>query len=177
MEFNTFVKAQILPILIKYRFDIVEEFENILRFQSPITEIGIVYNVYESACYVSFGNKGGSVYELRNNALKELFNFSLPIDQTTPDIFVKNLCIFLNTHKGAGLMEGNIDAFIKYKTAEDENYTFSLVREQALSTADKAWENRDYAAFVKCIDQFNIDDLPQAYALKYKIAKQKFKKS
>ena len=47
MEFNTLVKTRFFSILQKYGFEIEEEFENVLRFQSPVMKVNIVFNPYD----------------------------------------------------------------------------------------------------------------------------------
>lgn len=173
MEFNILVKTQLLPILQKYGFEIAEEFKNIIRFQSSVIEINIVYNDYEKSCYISIGKKGKSLYELRNNAVKKLFNSSLSVEQVTPEIFLQNLSLLFETEEGIALLKGNIDDFIKFKKSEDNHYTSELLRKQALEVASRAWEANDYLAFIESIEEIGISKIPQSYQLKYKIAKQK----
>ena len=173
MEFNILVKTQLLPILQKYGFEILEEFKNIIRFQSSVIEINIVYNDYEKSCYISIGKKGKSLYELRNNAVKKLFNSSLSVEQVTPEIFLQNLSLLFETEEGIALLKGNIDDFIKFKKSEDNHYTSELLRKQALEVASRAWEANDYLAFIESIEEIGIRKIPQSYQLKYKIAKQK----
>jgi hypothetical protein len=170
MDFNILVKTQLFPIFQKYGFEIKEEFKNILRFQSSIIEINIVFNNYEKSCCISIGKNGDPLYELRNNAVKELFNSSLSIEQITPEAFVQNLSILFETKEGNEILKGNIE---KIKISEDENYTSELIRRQVLNVASKAWRNNDYITFVKSIDTIGVNYIPQSYLLKYKIAKQK----
>jgi hypothetical protein len=46
MEFNTLVRTQLFPILQKYEFEIAEEFKNIVRFQSSVMKVNVVFNDY-----------------------------------------------------------------------------------------------------------------------------------
>lgn len=173
MEFNTLVKTQLFPILQKYGFEIAEEFKNILRLQSSVIEINIVYNDYEKSCYISIGRKERSLYELRNNAVRELLNSSLSVEQVAPEIFVQNLSLLFETEEGIALLKGHIDDFIKFKISEDNHYTSELMEKQVLEVASKAWEASDYLSFVDSIDKIGFSKIPQSYQLKYKIAKQK----
>ncbi len=173
MEFNKLVKTYLYPIFQKYGFEIKEEFKNILYFQSSIIEINIAFNNYEKSCYISIGKKGESLHELRNNAVKELFNSSLSVEQVTPETLVQNLSILFEAKEGVEILKGNIDAFINFKLSEAENYTSELIRKQILDAALKAWENNDYVTFRESIEKIGIDKVPQSFQLKYKIAKQK----
>ncbi|MEY3499017.1 MAG: hypothetical protein RL308_686 [Bacteroidota bacterium] len=173
MEFNTLVKTKLFPILEKYGFGITEEFKNIIRFQSSFIEINIVYNDYEKSCYISIGKKGKSLYELRNNAIRELLNSSLLVEQVVPAVFVQNLSTLFETKEGTALLKGNIDDFVKFKISEDNHYTLELVQHQTLEAALKAWERKDYKGFVESMNEIDFENIPLSYQLKYKIAKQK----
>ena len=171
MDFNTLVKTRLFPILQKYGFEIKEEFQNILHFQSSIIEIKIILNSLEKSCYLFMGKKGELLHELRNNAVKELFNSSLSVERVTSETLVQNLSILFETKEGVEILKGNIDAFINFKISEDENYTSELIRKQLLDVASKAWKNNDNITFAKSIEKVGINNVPQSYKLKYKIAK------
>ena len=47
------------------------------------------------------------------------------------------------------------------------------IKKISIDTASKAWEKNDYKAFIKSMDEIDIEKVPQSYQLKYKIAKQK----
>ena len=173
MEFNKLVKTYLYPILQKYGFEIKEELKNILHFQSSIIEVNIVFNDFEKSCYVFMGKKGELLHELRNNAVRELFNSSLSVEQVTPETLVQNLSVLFKTKEGVEILKGNIDAFINFKLSEAENYTSELIRKQILDAALKAWENNDYVTFRESIEKIGIDKVPQSFQLKYKIAKQR----
>jgi hypothetical protein len=173
MEFNVLVKTRLFPILQKYGFEIAEEFKNILQFQSSVIVINIVFNNYEKSCYISMGKKEDTLLPLNDNAVKELFNSSLSVEQVTPEIFVQNLSTLFETKKGAEILKGNIAPFIKFKLSEINDYNTELLKKQALEAASKAWEANDYVGFVENIDKVGVSKIPQSYQLKYKIAKQK----
>lgn len=173
MEFNQLVKADLFPMLQEYGFGIAEEFKNIIRFQSSVIEMDIVYNDFEKSCYISIGKKKEPLDELRNNAVKELFNSSLSVEQVTPEIFIQNLSAIFKTKEGVSILKGNVEDFIKYNISEANDYTFELLQRQTLEIASKAWARNEYKEFVKNVDEIGIEKVPKSYQLKYKIAKQK----
>ena len=158
MEFNQLVKADLFPMLQEYGFGIAEEFKNIIRFQSSVIEMDIVYNDFEKSCYISIGKKKEPLDELRNNAVKELFNSSLSVEQVTPEIFIQNLSAIFKTKEGVSILKGNVEDFIKYNISEANDYTFELLQRQTLEIASKAWARNEYKEFVKNVDEIGKDD-------------------
>lgn len=173
MEFNTLIKTKFFPILKKYNFEIAEEFKNILRFQSFVMKVNIVFNQYDKSFLVEIGIQDDTVYPLGDCAVKELFNSSLSIEQVTPEIFVQNLSTLFETKEGISILQGNVKSLKSIVMQQSENYTGGLLLKQTLEISAKAWEANDYAAFVESIDKIGIANIPQSYQLKYKIAKQK----
>jgi hypothetical protein len=173
MEFNALVKAQLFPILRKYGFAIAEEFKNIVRFRSSVVKINIVFNPYEQSYLVEIGNPGEILYPLNNGVAGKLFNDELPIEQITPEVFVKNLSLLFETKEGVEILKGNLVYLKRIVKQQSEDYTSDLVRRQVLEAASKAWDANDYVSFVDNIDKLTTSELPQSYRLKYKIAIQK----
>ncbi|MBP7210590.1 MAG: hypothetical protein KBA02_05285 [Paludibacteraceae bacterium] len=173
MEFNMLVKAQIFTILQKYGFEIAEERKNILLFQSSGMKVNIVFNRYDRSFLVEIGKQDNELYPLNDYVVKELFHSSLSIEQVTPEIFVQNLSIIFETKEGAEILKGDISSFIEFKLSEINNYNTELFKKQCLEFASRAWDIKDYVAFVESIDRIGISKIPKSYQLKYEIAKQK----
>ncbi len=173
MEFNTLIKEELLPILEKVDFRLSQEFENIIRFESSFLQINIVYNDYEKSNFIEVGNKNNILYPLNDSVVKNVFKSELPIDQVTPNIFVRNLGLIFEKSPGLEILKGNIKKLVDYVEKESNDYTLEIVQRQTLETASKAWEKNNYKAFVKIIDEIGIEKLPKSYQLKYKMAKQK----
>lgn len=173
MEFNKLVRTQLFPILQKYGFEIVEEFKNIVRFQSSVMKVNVVFNNYDKSHLVEIGKRGEALYSLNDNAVKELFSSELSIEQVTLEIFVQNLSLLFKQQKGVEILKGSIEPLDNFIKLQSEHYTSELVKRQALEAASKAWKANDYITFVKSIDKIGIDKIPQSYLLKYKIAMQK----
>ena len=173
MEFNALVKTRLFPILQKYGFEIEIELKNILRFQSPVMKVNIVFNLYDRSFLVEIGKRDETLYSLNDYVVKELFNSSLSVEQVTSETFVQNLSMLFATQEGIEILLGNVKSLKSIMIRQSDNYTFELLLKQALEISIKAWEANDYAAFINSIDKIGISKLPQSFRLKYKIAKQK----
>lgn len=173
MEFNTLVKARLFPILQKYGFEIAEEFKNILRFQSSVMKVNVVFNQYDRSFLIEIGKQDNELYPLNDYVVKELFHSSLSVEQVTPEIFVQNLFALFCTPEGIGLLQGNVKPLKSIAIQQSENYTAELLLKQGLEVASRAWDAKDYVAFVESINKIGFSKIPQSYQLKYKIAKQK----
>lgn len=173
MEFNKLVRTQLYPILQKYGFEIAEEFKNIVRFQSSVIKVNVVFDDYDKSHLVEIGKQGETVYPLNDNAIKNLFSSQLSIEQVTSEVFVHNLSLLFEQQKGVEIIKGNVEPLENFIKQQSEHYTSELLQRQALETASKAWESNDYVAFVVSIDKIGFSKMPHSYQLKYKIAKQK----
>ena len=173
MEFNVLVKTQLFPILNKYGFDIIEEFKNIVCFQSSVMKVNVVFNDCEKSNFVEIGKQNEVLHPLNDNAIRVIFNSDLHIEKVTPEIFVQNLSVIFQQKKGIEILNGNTNHLVEFIEKESNDYTFELLKRQTLETALKAWEMNDYRAFIKSIDEMDIEKLPQSFQLKYKISKQK----
>lgn len=178
MEFNTLVKTELLPLFKKYKFEVSEEFKNVMGFRSSILKVNLAFNEYDKSHLVEIGRLGETLYPLNDNVIKELWGYSaLPIEQVTSNIFVHNLSIFFETKKGIELLKGNLSLLSTIVSQECEKYTPELIQRQILETLSKAWEAKDYFSFIDGIDKIDISNLPQSYMLKYKIAKKKLQQT
>ena len=173
MEFNTLVRTKLYPIFQKYGFEIAEEFKNIVRFQSSVMKVNVVFNDYDKSHLVEIGKRGRGLYPLNDNVVKNLFSSQLSIEQVTSEIFVHNLSLLFERQKGVEILKGNVNPLENFIKQQSKHYTSELVQRQALEVVSKAWATNDYETFVKGIDEIGIDKVPQSYQLKYKIAKQK----
>ncbi|RRQ46497.1 hypothetical protein [Chryseobacterium sp. SC28] len=174
MDFNIQIKTQLFPIFQRYGFEIVEEFKNVLRFQSSITKINIVHNPFENSNTIWVGKRGKTdMIEINNNLLILFFNSLLNLDKVSVEVFINNLVIFFE-NEGESLLIGNkINDLEKFDLERSKIYTQNLLNQQNINAADKAWQQNDYENFVNIINGLNYEKLPKPYLLKYKIAKQK----
>jgi hypothetical protein len=173
MKFNELVHNLLFPVLLNAGFEVVEELNNIIRFNSHNMEVRIVYNEYEKSNFIEIGRLGEMLYPLNDSVVTNIFNSELQISQVTPVVFVKNLGSLFTQKEGSEILKGNIKHLVKFMEQESSIYTSELIQRQTLETASKAWEKSDYKAFIKSIGEIGIEKLPQSYQLKYNIAKQK----
>ena len=172
MEFNKLVKIRLLPIFQEQGFEIVEEFKNIIRFESAIMKVNVVYNDYDKSHFIEIGKRDSVLYPLSDNVVKNIFDFELPIEEVTSEVFVKNLALIFTQKEGVEILKGNIEIFIKLSLKEIHDYNAKLLKNQMLDAATKAWEKKEYRTFVEIVDNISINEVPKTYLLKYKIAKQ-----
>lgn len=177
MEFNTLVKTKFFfPILRKYGFEIVEEFKNILRFQSSTIKIDIVHNPFENSNSLWVGKKDkGDEIEINNNTLTFYFKSNLKLSEVPNKAFINNLITFFE-NEGKSLLIGNereINDLEKFNLVRSKKYTLDLLHQQNLNEADKAWSQKDFKKFISIINKFGYEQFPKSYLLKYRIAKEK----
>jgi len=177
MEFNTIVKNKIfLPILQKYGFELIEEFKNILRFQSPYIKINIVYNSFENSSIFWLGKRDSiDAIEIDNDVLSLFFNSNLKLSEVSVEKFINNLVIFFE-NEGESILAGNekkINDLEKFYLVKNRKYNQNLLNQQHLNDADKAWNQNDFKGFISIIDKLNYENIPKFYLLKYRIAKRK----
>lgn len=173
MSFNILVRKSLFPILKKHGFGVAEEIRNSFKFQSSVMVVNLAFYERDQSHFIEIGRKGEALYPLNDDAIKELFDFPLPIDHVTSEAFVQNVSILLKSKYGAELLKGNIDSFISFNLRKVEKFNTELTHNKILDMASKAWKNNDYLSFIKNIDQIDINELPRSYRLRYKIAKDK----
>lgn len=172
MEFNTLIKEQLFPLFQKKGYKKSEELNNILRLESSILKVNIVYNNYDKTCLFEIGKRGGILYPINDNVVRSIFKSELQIDYVTPEVFVQNLVLLFQQKEGIEILGGNITDLENFIKQECSIYTQKLIMKQALEIASNAWMNKDYKTFIACIDKLIFDELPEPFKLKYKIAKQ-----
>jgi hypothetical protein len=82
------------------------------------------------------------------------------------------LISFLKT-SGKLIVSGDKEIFKKlneFSERQSREYTKQIIHLQNMQGADKAWTQKDYINFIKCIDRTDKDLLPASYLKKYKIA-------
>lgn len=177
MEFNKIVIDRLEPIFHKNNLRVVEQFNDYLKIESDKIVLTISHDKRENSNSFFIGIKNSSLYQINENVLKDVFNSALKINNVSPDVFVKNLALFLEG-EGNQLIIGNKDALHsveKYIQNESNEYTAELVKNQSLDAANKAWEEGNYKDFIKNLDKIDRQKLPSSYDLKYKMAQQKLK--
>lgn len=173
MEFNDVMKKKIFPILHKYGFNIGKDSEESILFQSYNVKVHIICNDYEHSFLIEIGKVGEMLYPLNNEIIRLVFNLEFPIEKISLSSFVENTILLFESKIGIEILKGNIKLLKDSIEKQARNYTLKIIQEQALDSALKAWELKDYVSFIKNIDIIGLDKVSKSYQLKYEIAKQK----
>jgi hypothetical protein len=156
-------------LLVANGFSVKTETHNLIEFSSLNSNIRIGYSPFEYSFTIWIGRNENSLIEISGKVVTECFNDSTFKFQST--LTIENLITFLST-SGKTLLEGDIKTFEKL-----EAYSFQQARiynsRADIESADKAWEQKDYANFIKYIDKVQMDLLPSSYAKKYQVAMRK----
>ena len=169
MNFEEAIKP-LTELLSSNGFSIQLNRNNLIEYSSKSTTIRIGYSHLEYCFNIWIGQSSGTLTELRPQVVEEFFKDDTFKFQTT--LTVENLISFL---KGSGknILSGDtkiLRALDEYSLQASRNYTQQIIKQQNIDQADKAWTQKDYANFVKYIDQIQTDLLPPSYLKKYKIA-------
>ncbi len=178
MDFNTIVLHRLGPLFERHGLAISSRLNNQLTFKSERVVIKVVHNHLENSNALYAAKDDSFLYPIDEKLIKAVFNSNVKIDFVTPEIFVKNLEFFFE-QEGRSLLDGDpavIQAVKDYVYMISKHYTDELLKKQNLDAADKAWKERDYAAFVLYLDKTDKAHLPSAYELKYKMALDKLNK-
>lgn len=165
------------PILTKYDFKVIEEGANNIRFESSELKISIVHDSRErsNTLWIGRNTTGAIQIEISNDILKNFFHTQIVLQPIPASEFIRNIALLfmkeLNKILRGDLAE--IEALESFSENESKMYTRNLVNSQLLIEADKAWEDKDFRAFIKAIDKVSKKILPIAYQSKYEYAKKR----
>lgn len=163
----------IIHFLRQYDFRIVESYKDFVKYESEHAEISVGYDVKENNHYALIGNKFENSISLDVLNLKDVFGYDV-------ELFIKKSFVyffidFFRT-KGHAILSGDLSKFNELKRnliERAERYTKQLIEQQNLNAADNAWSLKEYRDFIKYLDLVDRSNLPESYALKYSIAKNK----
>ena len=179
MDFNKLINERIVPIFELHGFHIAEQFKNYTCFKSDSVEAAFSYNELDRTTLFEIGKLDDFRFPINNNAMNQVFDSNIKIEQQSKEEFVDNVVLFLH-ESGDFIFKGNLNKlnqFRKFVEKESDTYTTQLFKRQNLSAANQAWDNGNYKEFIKLIEAINIDSIEPSYKLKYKIAKQKLTSS
>ncbi|UAY53041.1 hypothetical protein [Ferruginibacter albus] len=162
--------------LIDNKFSITKKEQYFIKYSTNSVVITIAYVNLEHLFYIHVGQNSKSLIELTPISIKEVFeddNFRLQSSLT-----IDNLISFL---KGIGkcLLLGDkkiFKALNEFSESQVTKYTKQIIQSQNIKAADKAWGQKDYVAFIKCIDRTEKELLAESYLKKYRIAVNKLQK-
>ncbi len=177
VEFNKLIINHVYPILLKYKYRIVDQAENFVKFQSKKLTIMISYDFQEKLRMLSIGRNEKSMFLLDGNLIKKFLIPQLDqvfiIPEITEEDFIKNL-ITLFEGNGQQLINGDAELLWeieKYVRISSEEYTREILISQNLKDADEAWMIKDYKGFISVMDKMDIIKLSKSWQFKYKMAK------
>jgi hypothetical protein len=175
MNFNKLIFDKLDSIFQKHNLQVVEQFENYVKFKSEKSIVVISHAERENSNSLYIGPNEDFLYPINENVLKKVFNSVLRIEKVTPEAFISNLELFFK-REGNSLLDGDIEkinAIKSYIHKESEEYTVKLMQRQNLDAANKAWEEGNFKDFIKYLDKMDKEQLSLSYEKKYKIAQQK----
>ncbi len=162
--------------LIDNEFSIINKSPHFIKYSSNSATITVAYDNLEYLFYVHVGKNSESLMELTPIALKGVFKDDSFQFQST--LTIDNLISFLKA-AGKSIALGDKKIFKELKEFSDrqsKEITKQIIQLQNIQGADKAWKQKDYINFIKCIDRTEKDLLPQSYLKKYKIAMDKLQR-
>lgn len=151
-------------------FSVTKKQQHFIEYSSKSAIITIAYANLEHLFYIHVGQDLKSLVELTPIVVKEFFKddgFQL---QST--LTIENLISFLKT-SGKPLVSGDKEIFNRlseFSERQSNEYTKRIIHLQNIQGADKAWTQKDYVNFIKCIERAEKNLLPESYLKKYKIA-------
>lgn len=151
-------------------FSVTKKEQHFIEYSSKSAIITIAYANLEYLFYTHVGQDSKSLVELTPIVVKEVFKDDRFQLQST--LTIENLISFLKT-SGKLIVSGDKEIFKKlneFSDGQSREYTRRIIHLQNIQGADKAWTQKDYANFIKCIDRAEKDLLPESYLKKYKIA-------
>jgi hypothetical protein len=160
-------------LLTDSHFSVTYKEQHFVRYSSNSAIITVAYASLEYLYHTHVGQNSKSLVELTPIAVKEVFKDDSFQLQST--LTIENLISFLKT-SGKLIVSGDKKIFkelVEFSERQSKEYTRQINHSQNVQGADKAWTQKDYSNFIKCIDRTEKDLLPESYLKKYKIAMDK----
>lgn len=154
-------------------FLVTNKEQHFIRYSTNSTVITVAYASLEYLFYSHVGQDSNSLVELTPLAVREVFKDDSFQFQST--LTIENLVSFFKK-SGKQILSGDEKIFkelIEFSERQLKEYTRQINHLQNIQGADKAWTQKDYLNFIKCIDRTDKDLLPESYLKKYKIAADK----
>lgn len=151
-------------------FSITKKEQHFIEYSTNSAIIIAAYANLEYLFYNHVGQNSKSLVELTPIAVKEIFKDDSFQLQST--LTIENLIFFLKT-VGKSILLGDKKIFKElndFSERQSRECTKQIIQLQNIQGADKAWTQKDYINFIKCIDRTEKDLLPESYLKKYKIA-------
>ncbi len=159
-----------------YHFLVSKKEQHFIEYSKNSAIITIAYANLEFLFYTHVGQESKSLIELTPITVKEVFNDDRFQLQST--LTIQNLIAFL---RGVGkpIVLGDKKIFkrlIEFSELQSGKFAQQMIQLQNIEGADKAWIQKDYTNFIKCIDRIERALLSESYLKKYKIAVDKLQR-
>jgi len=157
-------------------FSVTKKEQHFIEYSTNSAIITVGYAKLEYLFYTYVGQSSKSLVELTPIVVKEVFKDDSFILQST--LTIDNLISFLSS-VGKPIILGDKKTFNElneFSERQSREYTKQIIQLQNIQGADKAWTQKDYINFIKCIDRTEKDLLPDSYLKKYKIAVNKLQR-
>ncbi len=175
MEFNHLISEKLHSLFIDHGLEMTEQSKNIVKYKSDEMIIALSHNPIENLNTLWVGRKHFNEVEIDNQVMREHFNFDLKLSNLPQETFVNNVFLFFRG-EGKKLLEGNERVLVsleKFNEQRSSEYTATLVEQQSLEAANKAWKDGNYPEVIRCLEKVNKANLPASFKQKYKIAQQR----
>ncbi|HTF04557.1 MAG TPA: hypothetical protein VK826_11050 [Bacteroidia bacterium] len=176
MSFSKLVVDDLGPELQNLGFKLVIQKENYVRFDADQVSIILVHNSRENSNTLYIG-EDQETYAINDELLRTVFNTTVQLEVIPTEVFIKNIQIFLS-NEGKRIATAPVETLKAIKNFVYEasrNYTDQLLYDQNLRAAGIAWEKKDYATFIDCLDKVDKAKLSKSYMIKYKMAVERVK--
>jgi hypothetical protein len=162
--------SPVTKYLLDNNFKISESWAHYIRYSSGSVIIIVGYSDRERLFSYFAGYDHELPVEIGPRIINTVFGddrFGLQQSLTIPDFisFIKN--------KGSAIVKGDRQKLKEMKdlmARESEESAVEAILHQNLREAEKAWDQKDYRHFIKCVNRVNKDDLPLSYVRKRLIA-------
>ena len=174
MEFSKLILEKIHSLFDENNFKLVLESKNQVRYKSDDLYVAMNHNPRENSNILWIGRNNFQEVEIDNQVMKEFFNSDLKLSSLPKEKFAKNVFLFF-LGVGEDLLKGNSFNVVDLEIFNEKrslNYTESLIKQQSIQAAGKAWREGNYSDVIKHLGKINKDSLPASLKKKYEIAQQ-----
>ena len=132
MKFNQIVLEKLGSILRKRNFNISQQWNNFLMFNSENLAFIVGHNERENSNNFSLSGDGRHSFEIDDEMLKDFFKSELKLTSVPIDIFVNNLILFFE-NEGKPLLDGDMVLFKmldEFNLQRSHRYTQDLMKKR-----------------------------------------------
>lgn len=164
-------------LLSEYFLSPTERRNDFIKYQSEKMVIVISFDERERSGTLWIGKPGGKFVEITEKIAREYLHIDALVNASTMQTFTTNVLHFFQG-QGERLLRSDdrslseLEAFSK---RQSELYTLTLLKKQLLDAANNAWNEGNYAEFVRLFKDTDLQDFPESIKEKLRIASKKLK--